>query len=138
MEDPRDIPPDFSSDKQFDDGSEEVDELAPGYATRFGAGQPSNRAGRPKVERGKRDTVHRVASKRRTISENGVNRRLSYLDILITVIRNKAIGGDRRAVRLLNELRVKLQLIETPLTAVAIFPEELSIEEWAAKYDTIR
>lgn len=81
----------------------------PPAATRYKKGQSGNPRGRPHKKPGFEDMVQRVIGEKVSITLNGRRRMVSSLEAVLHVVRTKAIGGDLKAIRLLQDLAARYQ-----------------------------
>ncbi len=77
----------------------------PPVRTRFQAGASGNARGRPKKRRTTAETVDRELMEPVTVTIDGVTKRLPADRVIWRNVRNKALAGDLKAVRLLEEKR---------------------------------
>jgi hypothetical protein len=119
--------------------SQRVDRRNPPRATRFKPGQSGNPAGRPKGAQGRKKIVRDVLLEKREIKSQASEppRRLTVLEVILMVLREKAFRGDRRAIKTVQEFDAKYSAIaEPPPEGVGflVVPERLTTEEWIEKY----
>jgi hypothetical protein len=72
--------------------------------TRFQKGQSGNPSGRPKKVLTHSEIVERELSRRVTITENGTTRRVTKREVIGKALVQKAMKGDRHALRQVMEL----------------------------------
>jgi hypothetical protein len=90
-----------------------------------------NPKGRPKGSRNRKTIVRDVASELLTVTENGKRRRRTTLHVVLTLLRNKALEGDIRAMEELHRLSKVLEPNGSDRAGgVMVVPAEMSVEEW--------
>lgn len=77
----------------------------PPKETRFKPGQSGNPKGRKKTAESVSGQVARILSKRVTVTEGGVTKRLSLQEVMLTTLANKAAKGDLKALAFILDLR---------------------------------
>ena len=90
---------------------EREDDGAVGYGrppkhSQFKKGKSGNPAGRPKGSRNMSTMLHAAMSERVTITENGVKRSITKLEVAFKQLVNKAAAGDHNAMKLATGLMV--------------------------------
>jgi hypothetical protein len=73
--------------------------------SQFKKGQPGNPKGRPRGKRNMASLVSDVLAQKVTITANGKRKRVSSETALLLRLREKALGGDLRALQILLSLR---------------------------------
>ncbi|MEL6284203.1 MAG: DUF5681 domain-containing protein [Pseudomonadota bacterium] len=89
----------------------------------------SSKRGRPKGSRNKKTIVQEFALKRHAISDGGRQIHVTTAELVITLIRRKAMAGDVRADKLLDRLRDRFAP-DAEEGGYLLAPETLSGEEW--------
>jgi len=87
-----------------DSPEDEVGYGKPPKAHQFKPGQSGNPKGRPKGPGNLYKKIAKHASKKMTVFENGVEKKMAKLDVVISAMYNKAASGDVAAARLLTTL----------------------------------
>ena len=87
-----------------------IDQDAVGYGkppkhSQFKKGQSGNAKGRPRGKRNMASLVSDVLAQKVTITANGKRKRVSSETALLLRLREKALGGDLRALHMLLSLR---------------------------------
>jgi hypothetical protein len=87
------------------------DQDAVGYGkppqhSQFKKGQSGNPKGRPRGKRNMASLVSEVLAQKVTITANGKRKRVSSETALLLRLREKALGGDLRALQIMLSLRV--------------------------------
>ena len=117
-----------------------IDRRNPPVATRFQPGQSGNPAGRPKGAKGRRKAVRDVLLEKREVRETNSEapKLRTTLELLFMVLREKAIKGDRRAIKTLQDFDAEYnQNAEPPPEGLSflVVPEPCAtMEEWKAMY----
>ena len=75
----------------------------PPVHARFQKGRSGNPAGRPRVSKGFRTSVHKLLEEQVTVTENGCAKRYTKLELIFIQIVNEAASGDLRFQNLLLE-----------------------------------
>lgn len=75
--------------------------------SRFKTGQSGNGRGRPRGAKGNKKILEGILNERHWVTENGVRRRRSTLDLVLLSLRNRAIDGNVRAIRAVEQLSDK-------------------------------
>jgi hypothetical protein len=97
-----------------------------------------NPKGRPKGSRNRKTIVRDVASELLTVTENGKRRRRTTLHVVLTLLRNKAFGGNIRAIDEVHRLSKVLEPKGSDRAAgVMIAPPEISVEEWIQEQEKL-
>lgn len=130
---------DEKTDNPRDDG---VGYGRPPTATQFKPGQSGNPRGRPRKETGHRATAARVLgeTQRLTGQPKGARVRYTTLEIMIMKLKQLAATGHARASALYLNFKKRHQPQEAHgefterRVGYLIVPEELTPEEWMAKY----
>ena len=90
--------------------------------------------GRPKRVENTKTIVHRVAQERHTVSEGGHRRSLTTVELLLRVLRAKAMAGDLAANKLLDEFAKRHQPT-VKRAGYLVVPEACdSVEEWTERF----
>lgn len=115
------------------------DRRNPPEATRFKPGQSGNPAGRPKGATGRRKAVRDVLLEKRTVRTSNAPEpeQRTTLELVFLILREKALKGDRRAIKTLQDFDAQYNRnAEPPPPGVGfvVVPERLTEEEWAALY----
>ncbi len=72
----------------------------PPRSTQFKSGKSGNPRGRPKGSRGINSILQSALHRKVTVTEGGKQRRLSALEAMLLRLRNDALRGDQRAIKL--------------------------------------
>lgn len=116
-------------------GDYEVGYCRPPLHSRFRKGERPNPNGRLRGARNRKTLVRRVAEESRDLRQEGELRRVSTLELVIRVVRNKAALGDRKAFRLCNQLLGRLEEPHNQVPkGVLILGEKLTEEEWIEEF----
>jgi Family of unknown function (DUF5681) len=86
------------------DDSGQVGYGRPPTHSRFKSGQSGNLRGRPRGARGKKNILEEILQETHWVTENGVRRQRSTFDLVIISLRNRAIEGNLRALRAIEQL----------------------------------
>ena len=93
-----------------------------------------NLRGRPRGTPNRKTVIEKIVNERHTINVDGKRRRRSSLELVLMLIRNTAMEGDRRAVRALDELMTRYGHAEVEYRGgYFIMPERDTVEEWTKK-----
>lgn len=92
------------SDKTDPQNQDEVGYGKPPKAYQFKPGQSGNPKGRPKGPGSLHKLIAKHAAKKVLVIENGVEKKMSKLDVVIAAVFNKASKGDVASARLLTSL----------------------------------
>lgn len=92
------------TEKSTPQGDDEVGYGRPPKAYQFKPGQSGNPKGRPKGPRDILKTIAKHASKKVTVVENGTEKKMPKLEVVISALFNKAAKGDVPAARLIANL----------------------------------
>lgn len=92
------------SDNKDKGGSEGVGYGKPPKAHKFKPGQSGNPKGRPKGAKNLLKLISKHAAKKVTVIEDGMEKKMPRIDVVITAMFNKASKGDVSAARLLSNL----------------------------------
>ena len=129
--DDRKIP---SKDPTSADPDSVVGSCRPPEHTQFQPGTSGNRRGRPPGSKNRKTVIAEVAEEMHWVVENGKRERRSTLELMLQLIRNKALAGDLKAFRALHELQVKFAPQTTNEdTGWLLAPAEVTPEEWIAR-----
>ncbi len=105
---------------------------------RFKPGQSGNPRGRPKGAKGRRAIAKRVLMEKHRADPSGTGKSKQYTAIELTLITLKllAASGDQRAFKAFTDLEKKFGPVDMDGKKVGflVVPEELTQEEWMAKY----
>jgi len=121
-------------------GAASRDRRNPPEATRFKPGQSGNPAGRPKGATGRRKAVRDVLLEKRTVrtSSSPEPEQHTTLELVFMVLREKALKGDRRAIKTLQDFDAKYNRNAEPAApgvGFLVVPEPCAtLEEWEALY----
>lgn len=116
------------------------DRRNPPEATRFKPGQSGNPAGRPKGATGRRKAVRDVLLEKRAVrtSNSQEPEQRTTLELVFMILREKALKGDRRAIKTLQDFDAQYNRNAepgTPGVGFLVVPECCeTIEEWEALY----
>ena len=117
-----------------------VDRRNPPAATRFQPGKSGNPAGRPKGATGRRKAVRAVLLEKREVRETNSSapKQRTKLELLFLTLREKALKGDRRAIKTLQAFDAEYNPNAEPSPegeGFLIVPEPCAtMEEWEAMY----
>jgi hypothetical protein len=116
-----------------------LDRRNPPIATRFKPGQSGNPAGRPKGATGRQKAVRDVLLEKRVmrVANTAPPKQITTLELLFMVLREKALKGDRRAIKTLQDFDAKYNRnAEPPPPGVGflIVPGPLTKQEWIDRY----
>ncbi len=67
--------------------------------TQFKKGQSGNPNGRPKGSTNPTDLINTLLRKRVTVTQNGKATKLPVIEVILTKVISKALGGDHKALR---------------------------------------
>jgi Family of unknown function (DUF5681) len=143
MTDKRDKPAegqDHGSDAQAQaQANTPADRRNPPIATRFKPGQSGNPAGRPRGATGRKKAVRDVLLEKREMraANSAPPKQITTLELLFMVLREKALKGDRRAIKTLQDLDAKYNRnAEPPPEGIGflVVPEGLTKQEWIERY----
>lgn len=120
-------------------GETPADRRNPPVATRFKPGQSGNPAGRPRGATGRKKAVRDVLLEKREMraANSAPPKQITTLELLFMVLREKALKGDRRAIKTLQDFDAKYNRnAEPPPEGVGflVVPEGLTKEEWIEQY----
>jgi hypothetical protein len=85
-------------------GGYQVGKGRPPLTTRWKRGQSGNPSGRPKGSRNVSTIVNDVIGQKFAVTENGRKRRIPALEVVLCRLRNDAMQGDPRALKLVLSL----------------------------------
>ncbi len=94
----------------------------PPIGSRFRPGQSGNPRGRPKGRKSAAQLLEDLLAERVTLTINGKRKRLPMDEVVLRALVNKAVAGDVRSIRLLDELRAKEP--ETEVDAISTDTED--------------
>jgi hypothetical protein len=102
---------------------------------RFRKGQSGNPKGRPKGSTSKRATVTTVLLEEHEVVEDGRSVRHATLELILTVLRNRAFAGNNSAFTELEKLEARYSL-EPPAgkAGILLVPGRLTPEEWTRRF----
>ncbi len=105
---------------------------------RFKPGKSGNPGGRPKGANGRRATVKRVLMEKHRADPAGTGKPKRYpaIELVLILLKQLAASGDQRAFKAFNDLEKRFGLIDADQVQAGylVVPEELTPEEWMAKY----
>jgi hypothetical protein len=108
----------------------EVGYRRPPKFSQYQPGQSGNPRGRPKGSRKVADILRELLNAKITITEHGVSRRSSRLEVMILQLSNDATRGDKRALKLILDLTDRHgREDETPVRADGLASEDRAILE---------
>nr|WP_166179435.1 DUF5681 domain-containing protein [Altererythrobacter segetis] len=103
---------------RYSDRPYKVGKGKPPFETQFGNGRRGNTNGRPAGSRNTDTVVAKALAARLPVKENGRDRKLSKMEVVVMQLVNKAAGGDLRAIeivlRMAREIDGKAQPHEQP------------------------
>ena len=108
-------------------GDDEVGYGKPPKAHQFKPGQSGNPKGRPKGPGNIYKTIVKHAAKKVLVVENGVEKKMAKMDVVIAAMFNKASKGDVPAARLLTTLIAVAAQISDDATQVGYSDEDLKV-----------
>ena len=103
--------------------------------SRFKKGQSGNPKGRPKGKKNRTTVVTEMLDEVTTVTEGGKARRMTKLEIIVAVLINKALKGDKKAIDMVLQLQRETQLgeVATPGgTGVLKVPGMVGADVWEA------
>lgn len=105
---------------------------------RFKPGQSGNPRGRPKGAKGRRATAKRVLMEKHRADPAGTGKPKQYtaIELTLIILKQLAASGDQRAFKAFTDLEKKFGPLDMDGQKVGylVVPEELTPEEWVAKY----
>ena len=107
----------------------------PPRATRFKPGRSGNPRGRPRGARARRTIVEYLAAELHWVTEGGLQRQRTTLELILLRLRAKAVSGDLRAIEGLRAILDRYDPQEpTQGGAVLVVPAPMTPEEWCQKF----
>ena len=105
---------------------------------RFQPGKSGNPGGRPKGANGRRATVKRVLMEKHRADPAGTGKPKQYtaIELILILLKQLAASGDQRAFKAFTDLERRFGPVDTDGRKIGylVVPEELTREEWEAKY----
>lgn len=96
----------------------------PPKAQRFGAARSGNRRGRPRGSKNIKTLVHQIAHERQVVQENGRTVVRATVELVFMTLQRKAMSGNVRAVKLLDQYRAAFdQTVEEGTGVVFVLPD---------------
>ena len=103
---------------------------------RFGPLRIGNRHGRPKGTPNVKTIVRRIAREKHKVMEGGRPRRLTTVELLLRLQRNKAMTGNIQAERYLDRWRDRLSP-SSDETGYLLAPEDVPLEEFIRRQERL-
>ena len=115
------------------------DEFNPLETHRFQPGRSGNPQGRPRGSKSMKTIVQKTAHERHNVTENGRQRTLSTVELIITVIQRKALEGNLQAKKLVDALRDEFSPQEANSNGcgVLVVPEAATPETTPLKIEDV-
>ena len=104
----------------------------PPRKTRFKAGQSGNPTGRPTGSRAVGTLLRDILQQKIRVTENGRQRRLPAIEVMLRKLMNEAMGGDQHAIKLL--LTLADRYAASPETQIELNELLAEDEEILARY----
>lgn len=104
----------------------------PPRETRFKAGQSGNPKGRPTGSRAVGTLLRDILQQKIRVTENGRQRRLPAIEVMLRKLMNEAMGGDQHAIKLL--LTLADRYAASPETKIELNELLAEDEEILARY----
>ena len=105
---------------------------------RFPPGRSGNPGGRPKGAKGRRATAKRVLMEKHRADPAGTGKPKKYtaIELVLILLKQLAASGDQRAFKAFTDLERRFGPVDTDGRKIGylVVPEELTREEWEAKY----
>lgn len=107
---------------------------APPSKHKFGADKPGNRRGRPKGSKNVKTILRDIAQEKHTIWEGDRYVTLTTVDLLLHVVKIKAMNGDIQADKLIDRY-LDRQTPPSDIGGCLVVPEPMSVVEFAKRLD---
>jgi hypothetical protein len=112
---------------------DEVGYGKPPKHSRFKKGQSGNPKGRPKGKKNRTTVITAMLDEVTTVMEGGKARRMTKLEIIVAVLINKALKGDKKAIDMVLQLQRETQFGEAAApggTGVLKVPGMVGADVW--------
>lgn len=109
----------------------EIGYRRPPKHTRFKPGQSGNKKGRPRKKTPVGQMIENALAKLIQVDENGRRRLMTAEEIIVSKLRNDAMKGDLRAIRMLFDMRDRYQnSLETEIDPAALKDDQDILNEY--------
>jgi len=129
----RDVPPPHTAEEDGPDDYE-VGRGRPPLNTRFQKGRSGNPRGRPRGTSNKAKIARTIANEMQSVTIDGRRRKMRNIELVLLALERAAIQKNLTAFRFLEQLSAKYGVNKKRKVGFLILPEEMTREEWVAKY----